>query len=344
MKIEFYTFLKIDKTEDTVSDENFENSDNIQNYIEESIDSCVNNEGDREYIFEPTLETTKNHIENIIKNDDRKEKCRSLAERLLVVEKEANDTIKYLGKEIPKGILMIALVKDTEIDNYKFVIAKADYSEFLEESTGDKRSGLPTKKKIFKSFIMNYFYGEATLDVQKILTYDANVSRALYWWKTFLELKEVRDNEKNTMTAYNSIKKEINKLQRRHKQDYLCLRNATIAYFKSEGQFDINYYKDVIIGGYQPYDTSLDMNNLKNKIQRLPQKYKFDNVFEKTPSVIRDKFKDIIRLTNEIDLNLKQEILNIERVIQPHKDDQGNEYIMIQSSNGYKYAEGLKKD
>ena len=209
MKIEFYTFLKIDKTEDTVSDENFENSDNIQNYIEELIDSCVNNEGDREYIFEPTLETTKNHIENIIKNDDRKEKCRSLAERLLVVEKEANDTIKYLGKEIPKGILMIALVKDTEIDNYKFVIAKADYSEFLEESTGDKRSGLPTKKKIFKSFIMNYFYGEETLDVQKILTYDANVSRALYWWKTFLELKEVRDNKKNTMTAYNSIKKKL---------------------------------------------------------------------------------------------------------------------------------------
>ena len=86
------------------------------------------------------------------------------------------------------------------------------------------------------------------------------------------------------------------------------------------------------------------MNDLKNKIQRLPQKYKFDKVFEKTPSVIKDKFKDIIRLTNEIDLNLKQEILNIERVIRPHKDDQGNEYIMIQSSNGYKYAEGLKKD
>jgi hypothetical protein len=344
MEIEFYTFLKIDKTEDTVSDENFENLDNIQNYIEELIDSCINNEGDREYIFEPTLETTKNHIENIIKNDDREEKCRSLAERLLAVEKEANDTIKHLGKEIPKGILMIALVKDTEIDNYKFVIAKADYSEFLEESTGDKRRGLPTKKKIFKSFIMNYFYGEETLDVQKILTYDANVSRALYWWKTFLELKEVRDNEKNTTTAYNSIRKEINKLQRRHKQDYLCLRNATIAYFKSEGQFDINYYKDVVIGGYQPYDTSLDMNDLKNKIQRLPQKHKFDNVFEKTPSVIRDKFKDIIRLTSEIDLNLKQEILNIERVIQPHKDDQGNEYIMIQSSNGYKYAEGLKRD
>ena len=180
--------------------------------------------------------------------------------------------------------------------------------------------------------------------MQKKLTYDPNVTRALYWWKIFLELKEVRDNEKNTMTAYNSIKKEINKLQRRHKQDYLYLRNATIAYFKSEGQFDINYYKDVVIGGYKPYDTSLDMNQLKNKIQRLPQKYKFDNVFEKTPSVIKDKFKDIIRLTNEIDLNLKQEILNIERVIRPHKDDQGNEYIMIQSSNGYKYAEGLKKD
>ena len=77
--------------------------------------------------------------------------------------------------------------------------------------------------------------------------------------------------------------------------------------------------------------------------EKLKNNLKFrQNLFNRLN--IKDKFKDIIRLTNEIDLNLKQEILNIERVIRPHKDDQGNEYIMIQSSNGYKYAEGLKKD
>ena len=35
------------------------------------------------------------------------------------------------------------------------VICKADYTEFIEEATGQKKNGLPTKKKIFKSFCAN---------------------------------------------------------------------------------------------------------------------------------------------------------------------------------------------
>ena len=42
-------------------------------------------------------------------------------------------------------------------------------------------------------------------------------------------------------------------------------------------------------------------------------------------------------------INLKQDILNIERVIKPHEDGQGNQYIMILSSVGYQYAEGLTR-
>ena len=50
---------------------------------------------------------------------------------------------------------------------------------------------------------------------------------------------------------------------------------------------------------------------------------------KKTPRVVTDKFKDVIPLTNEIELKLKQDILNIERIIKPHKDEQGNRYIMV---------------
>ena len=254
--------------------------------------------------------------------------------------------VEFTGKEIPKGILMISFAKMTDTE-YKFVITKADYSEFLEELSGNKRSGLPTKKKIFKSFILNATSnGREEFEYGKIITYDANTStKAVYWWKTFLELSEVRNDEKNTKTAYDAIKKEIiNPLRRKHKQDYLCLRNATIAYFRANGDFDINHYKDVIIGEYQPFDDSLDINKLKDKIGKLPNKHKFDNTFQKTPRVVTDKFKDVIPLTNEIELKLKQDILNIERIIKPHKDEQGNRYIMVLSTDGYQYAEGLKRN
>ena len=103
-------------------------------------------------------------------------------------------------------------------------------------------------------------------------------------------------------------------------------------------------YKDIIIGGYKPFDDSLDINKLKDKIGKLPNKHKFDNTFPKTPRVVTDKFKDLIPLTNEIELKLKQDILNIERVIQPHRDEEKNEYIMILSADGYQYALGLSRN
>jgi hypothetical protein len=346
MVVQFFTLLKVDNTENIVSAESFANTQNIQDYIWELINNCIDSEGDREYIFEPTLQTTKNHIDDIIKDNNRDQACRLLAEKLLAVEGEVKEKIAHLGKEIPKGILMISLAKMTETE-YKFIITKADYSEFLEELSGDKKSGLPTKKKIFKSFIMNASSSDnVEFDYGKIITYDANAStKALYWWKTFLELSEVRDNEKNTKTAYDAIKKEIiEPLRRSHKQDYLYLRNATIAYFRTDGDFDINHYKSVIVGNYQPFDNSLDINKLKEKIERLSEKYKFDNIFQKTPRVVTDKFKDIISLTSDIDLKLKQDILHIERVIKPHEDNQGNKYIMILSSIGYQYAEGLGRN
>ncbi len=50
--------------------------------------------------------------------------------------------------------MLFAFCKMTDRD-YKIVISKADYSEFLEETSGERKNGLPIKKKIFKSFIAN---------------------------------------------------------------------------------------------------------------------------------------------------------------------------------------------
>lgn len=344
MEVIFYNLLKVNNDENTISVESFANKQNIQSYILELINNCVDTKGDREYIFDPNLQTTKPHIDNIIQNNNRDDVCKLLAEKLLSVENDTKEKIAHLDKEIPKGILMISFTKMTETE-YKLIITKADYTEFLEELSGEKKSGLPTKKKIFKSFIMNVSYFDYKFEYTKILTYDANSKKAAYWWKNFLELSEVRDDIKNTKTAYDAIKKDIiEPLRRKHKQDYLCLRNATIAYFRAESDFDINHYKDVIVGNYKPFDNFLNIEDIKTKIEKLPQKYGFDNSFQKIPTVIKDKFKDVIQLTDEIELKLKQDIINIERFIQPDKDEKGDEYIMILSADGYQYATGLRRN
>ncbi|WP_024466637.1 nucleoid-associated protein [Treponema pedis] len=343
MEVIFYNLLKVDNEENTVSIESFANKQNIQNYIWDLITNCVDTKGDREYIFDPNLQTTKTHIDNIIQDNNRDDVCKLLAEKLLSVENDTKEKIAHLEKEIPKGILMISFTKMTDTE-YKLIITKADYTEFLEELSGEKKSGLPTKKKIFKSFIMNVSCFDGKFEYAKILTYDANSKKATYWWKTFLELSEVRDDVKNTKTAYDAIKKDIiEPLRRKHKQDYLCLRNATIAYFRAEGDFDIDHYRDAIIGNYKPFDNSLNIEDIKIKIEKLPQKYDFDNSFQKTPTVITDRFKDTIFLTEGIELKLMQDILDINRVIKPHRDDEGKEYIMILSTDGYQYAIGLDR-
>ena len=344
MNVLYYQLLKIDNEDESVSVENFANVQNINDYIMDLITICSENAGDREYDFDPTLSTTKNHIVNFIENEcNRDEVCNALAQKLLAVEKETQQRIAHLNHEIPKGILLLGYTQMTDFE-YKVIITKADYTEFLEELSGEKKSGLPNKKKIFKSFILNVSFDEnGNYSIGKIITYDANTStKAVYWWKIFLELKELRDDKKNTLTAYQAIKKEIlEPIRNNHKQDYLCLRNLTIAYFRSDGEFNLDHYKDSIIGSYNPFDANLSIDTLKNKISLLPRKHNFDSVFNKTPNEIKDKFKDVITLTPEIDLKIKHDILNIDKIIKAEEDSDGKKYIMIRSEEGYKYAEGL---
>ncbi|MDO5343173.1 MAG: hypothetical protein Q4F69_12100, partial [Bacteroidia bacterium] len=107
------------------------------------------------------------------------------------------------------------------------------------------------------------------------------------------------------------------------------------------GTFDITHYRDNVIGAYTPFDNNLKIDKLKERITNLPEKDKFDPIFEKKPSIINAKFKNIIPLTDEIDLHLKHNIVGMSRVIKPYEDEEGNRYIMIQSKDGYQYAQGL---
>ena len=221
----------------------------------------------------------------------------------------------------------------------KIIISKADYHEFIEEISGYLKSGLPTKKKIFKSFIANVTTTENEDEITKLVTYDSNTTKAAYWTKEFLELREIRNDEKNTLTAYNAIKRDIlEPLRKKHKADYLCLWNATVAYFRGEGEFDLVHYRDNIVGNYRPMDTNLKLDDVKVKIDKLPSKYKFDSRFTKKPSVVKSKLKNTIPLSNEIDLVLKHDVANPKATFIPHTDNEGKKYIAIRSDEGFKYA------
>lgn len=343
MEIIFINLFKIDLNLEQCTKESFTDKNNIQNYLSELLDAIVSSSGDREYEFDETLMTTKSRVLSIVRNLDeqiKQNECLLLAQKLLATELDAQKKIQKLNVEIQKGILVIAAAKITDSD-YKFIITKADYAEFVEEITGNTRSGLPLKKKIFKSFIADIKYVNNDYSFQRIVTYDSNINHSVYWWKSFLELKELRDNTTNTKKAFELINNTVlAPLQKDHKTDYIKLWNSTVAYFRTKGEFDITYYAENVIGNYTPYDDSLEMSQLKTKITDLQNKNKFDNKFEKDPSSITNRMKKELKLTNEIDLVIKQDIPNLSSIIKPKEED-GKKYIMVLSTDGYEYAKGL---
>jgi len=336
----YHRLFKVDIVEQEVSLQEFAENDNVNTYILELLQNVSENEGDREYIFEDGSITMKTYLNQFINGEDRDSTSEDIANRLLQEETKAQEKIKHLKKQIHKGVLIISYVQMTDSE-FKVVISKADYNEFIEEISGNLSSGLPTKKKIFKAFIANVSNDGENDEITKLVTYDSNTSKASYWVKDFLELEEVRDDEKNTFTAYNAVKKDILsplRKKKEYKADWLCLSNATIAYFRGEGEFDIAHYRDTVIGSYQPMEESLEIDKLKEKITKLPDKYKFDNKFSKKPGVVKDRFKNTIKLSEEMDLIIKHDVANPKRTFKAYETE-GRKYIAILSDEGFDYAQ-----
>lgn len=342
MEIIYNCLYKIDINNNLVTKEEFGEDCNIKTYIIKLLDKSIENEGDREYIFENSSTTMKTYLDSMINNTiERDNISLKIAERLLQEETTTQLRMDHLV-EILKGILIISYVKMTETEN-KLIISKADYNEFIEENTGSLKSGLPTKKKVFKAFIANVKRIDGS--ISKLITYDLNTKRTTYWWKDFLELEEKRSDERNTELAYNAIKNKIlNPIKKDFKRDWLCLSNITIGYFRGEGIFDLDFYRDIIIGNYTPYDDKLPINQLKEKINKLTSQYKFDCRFNKKPDIIKDKFKNILNLTPEIDLVIKHNVANIENTFVPYIDKENKRYIAIMSEDGYEYAKGCQQN
>lgn len=333
---------KIDINSQEVSPASFEDSQNLDSYIMELLETITSEDGDREYEFELGSISMKTYVENFVLDMEIEQTCLTIAERLLTKETDAQEKIKHLNKRIQKGILIISYVKMTDSEK-KLIISKADYNEFLQELTGNVTNGLPLQKKIYKVFVANITKTNEVDLISKLLTYDRNTTPATYWWKEFLELAVVRNNDENTNRAFKAIEKEVLRpIDKKHNQDFLYLWNATIAYFRGEGEFCIDHYRNEIIGNYQPFDSSLSITDLKTKCATLPKKYEFDKKFTKSPKVVTKSFKKKLILTDEIDLVLKHDIANITKVFKPYKDVDG-EYIMIRSKEGYRYAQGIKK-
>lgn len=344
MTLKFYRLYKIDRDNETAVEESFDNLSNIERYVGQVIEKH-RSKYEREYRFIDGEETAKNNVIRILTEDALDAACQTMANRLLEKERIANERIRRMGHEIPASMFIVVQDDITETESQLFFI-KADYDEYIMAGSGNDGKGLPKNRKIFKSCVFFIRTEDENFEIYKIMSHDENSSssEAAYWYRDFLDLQELTTDEKNSDKAFKATKRDIlDPIKKKHKQDYWVIRNRVIAYFRSEGEFDIDHFTNVVIGSYVPFDDTLKVNELKAKAAKLPEKYKFDRKFTKKPEVVKDKFKDSIFLTPDLELKIKQDIQGIESIIDCGKDNGDKKYIKIYSDEGYNYASGLKR-
>lgn len=135
MEIDYLKLIKIDHDNNNVAEEPLNEEGNVRDYVMDIIEQITDNAGDRRFAFKETEMTMRNLIDGIITGADRDGKAMSIAQRLLQKENDAQQRYHNIT-EIQKGILLVAYCKMTENGDYKMVICKADYTEFIEETTG----------------------------------------------------------------------------------------------------------------------------------------------------------------------------------------------------------------
>jgi hypothetical protein len=314
--------------------------DDLVEYLKELFGVVILGSSGRQFLFDRGTTEVRSQITRINNNEDFAEITKIIADRLLSVEFEAQEKMSKLGITIQKGILVQAKISENGKD--KFIICKADHTEFLDEVNYQLSRGLPVKKKAFKAFVCN-LHSDNSID--GILVYDTNPSDTKYWWKELLELSMVFTDEDNTEKAFDAIDKAVfTKMKKDHPQDYTYLRNSTVKYFRSNDKFEIQDFLDNAIGNYTPYDNNLKIPELKEKIRELPSKPRspFDNQFNIIKDKVKARFLSKVKLTPEIDLYIKGDFA--ENTIFATEENDGAKYVKIKSNEGYKYFKNLEQE
>jgi hypothetical protein len=333
MEINKIQIFKIDIEEEKVTDiDSRAYGEELDNYLLELFETIISGSSGRQFKFERKTTEVRSQISKINNKEDFNQSAKVISERLLNVEIEAQKKMDKLKITIQKGIFVQAHISEDEKN--KFIICKADHNEFLNDVDFTLSKGLPTKKKAFKAFVCDLNDDDSD---SGILVYDTNPSDTKYWWKELLELEMIITDEDNTENAFGAIDKVItNNLKVKFPQDYTHVRNSIVRYFRATERFEMQHFLDNAIGDYLPENSDLDIDDIKSKIKELPTKKRapFDSQFNIIKEKVKAKFLNKIKLTPEIDLNIKGDYAE-ETIIAEIKD--GEKYISIKSDEGYKY-------
>lgn len=331
--LEFYenSLHHIDLSVDSIEPTEMSDEEDLNDYIESLIEGVSKPKSKRQFQFKRETTEVATAIKEILDGKRFVENTQTIATRLLEEEKKAQEGIERLGRDIKKGSLVQSFLEINGKDF--FIITKVEHNSFIDRTDLQKHVGLPFKKKVLKSCLIE----SVDAEIQNVIVYDTQSPISVYWWRDFLGLKELNSDEKNTKTAFDAVDMHLNRtVKKKSPADHVFLRNALVGYFRTQAEFDFDEMIKYIIGVLQPENSAVDINKLKNQLEKLPEKKQFDRRFTiEAKQITARKMKRVIPLHESIDLNIKTAIKDLDKIITPVIGEDDKKYLRIRSDNGF---------
>lgn len=270
------------------------------------------------------------------------QECEIIAARLLDSQKKYRE--RYPGIKPPKkGSLVVNFLKrDEKID---FLISKIDERTFLDLVDSKYTVGLPEENATQKSCIISFNLIEGQYIQSDIVVTDSQVKISTFWAEEFLELKELKDNERNTKHSFNSIEQIISRnIKSKSKADYVELRNNLVGYYRTNTSFRFDDMINYVIGSYVPEDSTINIDNIRKKIEELPEKKNFDTAFDISVGVIKARFKKTYKVSDKIELRTSDYIDNLKEIIVAKENELGEKILEIKNISEEVYESFKEKE
>lgn len=316
--------------------------DHFNSYINNLIDFINGNKHVRNYKARSQSTQVVTNIKKIIgaTGEGTIDKARvdlnnnEIAERLLLKEIEKQEHISRMKNNIKKGSVIQVLLKDN--NSYKYLIAKVDYLNFIDDSDLSSKIGFSAKNKDIGKTCLFEILVEDEIIVDSAKVYLDN--QAKYWADDFLELEEMRSDEVNTSLVFKEVELVLKRnIKPKSLNDFTVLRNSLIGKLKSSTHIDYKEMVRDLIENYTPDNReSLTVEHMKkvmDKLNELPETKKFDVQFQPVPSAIKARIKRKFNVTTGIEINVADYIEDIKDIIHSVEENDGSRYIRIKTTD-----------
>lgn len=312
---------------------NGDNAD-LEKYLDDLLKEIQAKEQKRDYSF--LRETTEfyNSLKQFSLNNDlqKNQASENLAQRLLEKELVADKQYGHLAKSgtghVKKGSFLQFLYREDGSTCYLGV--KIEHQTFLDEKDFKMKIGISIANKVYKACKVPF---DKSNKPSQVIVYDTNSTPSVYWWREFLELRELRDDSHNTREASKAVLRVVDKIKKDSPSDHTILRNAAISSFKQKGELKYDDFIENVFANYTPENADLKtkLPTLVAELKSLPEKKGFDTRFNLVPSEVPFK-KSSYKISQEITLTIEDGIQNIADKVWSEKTASGKYLVVIESS------------